>query len=43
MNASTKIMWIVFLAALMPITLIVFYFLEIKREPEHLETYADIA
>jgi hypothetical protein len=43
MSSFTKILWIVFLAALMPVSLVVFYFMEIKREPKHLETYPDIA
>jgi hypothetical protein len=43
MNPATKIVWAVFLAAFQPISFIFFYFWKIKREPRHLETYADIA
>ncbi|RYD55410.1 MAG: hypothetical protein EOP56_15990 [Sphingobacteriales bacterium] len=43
MTAFKKIMWLAFLAALMPVSLVVFYFLEIRNEPKYLETYPNIA
>ncbi len=43
MLSGTKILWIILLSALVPISFLLFYFLEVRREPKYLETYADIA
>ncbi len=43
MLAGTKIVWILILSALVPVSFLIFYFLEVRQEPKHLETYADIA
>lgn len=43
MDSGEKIAWLIFLAALMPVSLVVFYMMKIRHEPEHLETYPDIA
>ena len=42
MNGATKILWIVFLAAFMPLSFVVFWYLQLKKEPRYLETKADI-
>lgn len=41
--SGTKILWIILLSALIPVSFLLFYFLEVRREPKYLETYADIA
>jgi hypothetical protein len=43
MNGASKAVWVAVLALLAPISFILFYFLEIRHEPKHLETYPDIA
>jgi membrane protein DedA with SNARE-associated domain len=43
LNGATKMMWILILAALMPISLLLFYYLEIRNERRNLPVHPDIA
>ncbi len=43
MNGASKLMWIVVLCAFMPVSLLLFYYMELRREPRYMETYPDIA
>lgn len=43
MHSGTKIIWVVVLAALIPISLLLFHYTVINREPKYVDTYPDIA
>lgn len=43
MRSSAKILWIVVLAAFMPVSFPLFWFMEINKEPKILDTKEDIA
>lgn len=40
---GTKVVWVVVLAALVPVSFLIFYYLIIRNEPKYLDTYPDIA
>lgn len=42
MNGATKVAWLVFLAAFMPISLIVYYFVEVRHEPDDVPMYGSL-
>lgn len=41
-NGPTKMLWIVVLAALVPISFILFWYLHIRHEPKRMEVHPDI-
>ena len=43
MTAGMKMLWVVILAAVMPLSFPVFWYLQVKREPKMLETKLNIA
>jgi hypothetical protein len=43
LNSPSKVMWVVILAALVPVSFLLFYYLVVKGEPKYLDTYPDIA
>ena len=43
MPAGMKARWIVLLAALVPVSFVIFYFFEIRKEPKYVETYPNMA
>jgi hypothetical protein len=43
MNAATKIGWLVFMVCFGAFSFPIFYYLELRNEPNNVETYPDIA
>jgi hypothetical protein len=42
MNGSTKLAWLVFMAVFMPISLPVYYMIEVRHEPDDVPMYASL-
>ena len=42
MNGSSKLAWLVFLAVCMPVSLPVYYFIEVRHEPDDVPMYASL-
>jgi hypothetical protein len=42
MNGSSKLAWLVFLAVFMPISLPVYYYIEVRHEPDDVPMYASL-
>ncbi len=40
---GSKVVWVIILAALVPVSFLLFYYLVVKKEPQYLDTYPDIA
>lgn len=43
LNATTKVLWVVILAALVPLSFLLFYNFVIKKEPRYVGIFPDIA
>lgn len=42
MNGASKLAWLIFLAAFMPISLPVYYYIEVRHEPDDVPMYASL-
>lgn len=42
MNGSSKLAWLIFLAVFMPISLPVYYYVEVRHEPDDVPMYASL-
>lgn len=43
MNAESKILWIVFVTFLLPVSAIIFWYVELNKEANNIEVYSDIS